>query len=56
MMFDNALHKMSVMLVIIVNEVNFGQIYMWLQEKSLFGMGALLHNPSPGEYLTGKYL
>ena len=55
MMFNNALHKMSVMLVIIVNEVNFGQIYMWLQEKSLFGMGALLHNPSPGEHLTGKF-
>ena len=44
---------MCVMLVVIVNEVNFGQIYMWLQEKSLFGEGALLHNASPGEYLTG---
>merc|ERR1719273_3097161 len=41
------------MLVVIVNEVNFGQIFLWLQEKSLFGMGALLHNPSPGEYFTG---
>ena len=36
-MLSNALHKMSVMLVIIVNEVNFGQIFLWLQEKSLFG-------------------
>ena len=42
MMFFNALHKMSIMLIVIVNEVNLGQIYMWYQEKSLFGMGALL--------------
>ena len=41
------------MLVVIMNEVNLGQIYLWYQEKSLFGMGALLHNASPGEYLTG---
>ena len=52
-MFFNANHKMSVMLVVIMNEVNLGQIYLWYQEKSLFGMGALLHNASPGEYLTG---
>ena len=52
-MFINALHKMSVMLVVIVNEVNMGQIYLWLQEKSLFGMGSLLINLSPGENLTG---
>ena len=42
MMYCNTLHKMSVMLIVIVNEVNLGQIYLWLQEKSLFGMGALL--------------
>ena len=36
-LFSNALHKMSIMLVVIVNEVNFGQIFLWLQEKSLFG-------------------
>ena len=42
MMYFNTLHKMSVMLIVIVNEVNLGQIYLWLQEKSLFGMGALL--------------
>ena len=53
-MFFNAIHKMSVMLVVIINEVNLGQVYLWLQEKSLFGEGALLHNPSPGEFLTGN--
>ena len=52
-MFQNALHKMSVMLVIIENEVNLGQIYLWFQEKSLFGMGALLQSTSPGEFMTG---
>ena len=53
-MFQNALHKMSVMLVIIVNEVDLGQIYLWFQEKSLFGMGALLKSQSPGEFMTGE--
>ena len=52
-MFSNALNKMGMMLVIIVNPVNFGQVYLWLQEKSLFGEAALLHNASPGEYLSG---
>jgi len=52
-MFSNALNKMGMMLVIIVNQVNFGQVYLWLQEKSLFGEAALLHNASPGEYLSG---
>ena len=52
-MFYNAIHKMSIMLVVVINDVNLGQIYLWLQEKSIFGDGALLHNASPGEYLTG---
>ena len=50
-MINCALHKMSVTLVIIRNEVNLSQVYLWLQEKSLFSMGALIHNPSPGESL-----
>ena len=43
---------MSVTLVVILNEVNLSQVYLWLQEKSLFSMGALLYNPSPGEALS----
>ena len=52
-MFYNAIHKMSIMLVVVMNDVNLGQIYLWLQEKSIFGDGALLHNASPGEFLAG---
>ena len=52
-MFHNAIHKMSIMLVIVMNDVNLGQIYLWLQEKSIFGEGALVHNASPGEFLAG---
>jgi len=68
-LFHNALHKMSVIIVIIVNEVNLGQIrdledweslgqiYLWFQEKSLFGMGALLQSQyGPGEFMTGADL
>ena len=54
-MVNCALHKMSVTLCVIRNEVNLSQVYLWLQEKSLFSMGALLHNPSPGESLR-QYL
>ena len=50
-MLNLAVHKMSMTLVIILNEVNLSQVYLWLQEKSLWGMGALLYNPHPGEYL-----
>lgn len=31
-----------------LNEINLAQVFLWLQEKSLFGMGALLYNPTPG--------
>ena len=32
----------------ILNDVDLAQVFLWFQEKSLFGMGALLHNPNPG--------
>ena len=35
-MFRNALHKMSMTLVVVVNDINFSQVFLWLQEKSLF--------------------
>ena len=46
------LDKMGVMYVEIVNEVNMAQVFLWLQEKSLFGEASLLFNPSPGVYFT----
>ena len=32
------------------------QVFLWLQEKSLFGQGSLLHNPSPGVDFSGADL
>ena len=28
------------------------QVFMWLQEKSLFGEAALVFNPAPGLFFT----
>ena len=47
-----SLDLMSVMSVEIVNNINFAQVFVWYQEKSLFGPGALLHNPTPGMAFT----
>ena len=43
-----ALSTMIVMFVEIHNEINLAQVFLWLQEKTLFGMGAILWNPTPG--------
>jgi hypothetical protein len=43
-----ALDFFSVMYVECIAEVNLPQLFLWLQEKALFGMGALLYNPTPG--------
>ncbi len=43
-----ALHKMGLTLVEVQNRVNLAQVFLWLQEKTLFGEAALLFNPSPG--------
>jgi len=32
----------------ILNEINLSQVFLWLQEKSLLGEGALVFNPAPG--------
>jgi len=39
---------MSMMYCEILTPINLAQVFLWMQEKSLFGMGALLFNPSPG--------
>ena len=44
-----ALYKMGLTLAEIQGPgVNLAQVFLWLQEKTLFGEGALLHNPTPG--------
>merc|ERR1712126_684577 len=36
----------------ILNEINLSQVFLWLQEKSLLGGGALVFNPAPGLFFT----
>merc|ERR1712126_101625 len=36
----------------ILNEINLSQVFLWLQEKSLLGEGALVFNPAPGLFFT----
>jgi len=43
-----ALDVMSITFCEILNDIEFPQVFLWLQEKSLFSMGSLLHNPAPG--------
>jgi hypothetical protein len=45
---DKTLHSMRMMYCEIISEVNLPQVFLWLQEKTLLGMGALLYNPSRG--------
>ena len=43
-----ALDVMAITFCEILNDIDFPQVFLWFQEKSLFSMGALLHNPAPG--------
>ena len=43
-----ALDIMAITFCEILNEIDLPQVFLWFQEKSLFSMGALLHNPAPG--------
>jgi len=43
-----ALDVMGITFCEILNDVDLPQVFLWFQEKSLFSMGALLHNPAPG--------
>jgi hypothetical protein len=44
----NALNHMSLMYCEVLTPMNISQVFLWMQEKSLFGMGALLKNDNPG--------
>jgi len=48
-----SLDRMGVTLVRVLNEVNMAQVFLWLQEKSLFGEAALVYNAAPGVFFTG---
>ena len=43
-----ALGGLSFMYVEILNEISMPQVFLWMQEKTLFGMGAFLENKAPG--------
>ena len=47
-----ALDLMGITYVEIINDINMAQVFLWLQEKSLFGEAALVFNPTPGNYFT----
>jgi len=47
-----ALDLMGLTYVEIINDINMAQVFLYLQEMSLFGEGAMLHNPTPGIHFT----
>ena len=49
---DLALRKMAFHLIDIQNDINLTQVFLWLQEKTLFSEGALVFNPNPGVDFT----
>lgn len=47
-LYQKQLHGFSLMYIELLTDDNVQQIFLWMQEKSVFGMGRLLHNPHPG--------
>jgi hypothetical protein len=47
-LLTNATERMSIMSCMVLQDINLAQLFLWIQEKTLFGMGRLLFNPSPG--------
>jgi hypothetical protein len=45
---EGLLNKIRVMYMEAPEALGTQQLFLWLQEKALFGMGALLFNPTPG--------
>jgi len=54
--YSDLLHQqldlMGVTFCEVMNEINLSQVFLWLQEKSLFGEAALCFNPAPGLFFT----
>mmetsp|Transcript_8514 Transcript_8514/g.13817 ORF Transcript_8514/g.13817 Transcript_8514/m.13817 type:complete len:462 (+) Transcript_8514:152-1537(+) len=44
----NSLNRMSIMYCQVLQDVDLAQLFLWMQEKTLFGMGRMLFNPTPG--------
>ena len=51
-----AVDRMGVTLCEIVTEVNMAQVFLWLQEKTLFGEASLVENKTPGVFFSGADL
>lgn len=47
-LFRTQVDHFSIMYIELLTNDNLQQIFLWMQEKSIFGMGRLLHNPNPG--------
>lgn len=43
-----AIPGFSMIYMEVLNEISMPQVFLWLQEKSLFSLGSLLWNPAPG--------
>jgi len=50
---EKAVEGMALMYIEIINEVNLAQVFLWMQEKALFGQGSMLLNAQPGVTMTG---
>jgi hypothetical protein len=48
-LLTRTLRHMYVVMVDVKSDVNLALVFLWMQEKTLFGMGVLLENPSPGK-------
>lgn len=51
-LFEKQLRGFTCMYVELLNDDNLQQVFLWMQEKSVFGMGRLLSNPHPGVDFT----
>jgi hypothetical protein len=47
-LFRKQLYGFTFMYIELLTDDNLQQVFLWMQEKSLFGMGHLLFNPHPG--------
>jgi len=51
-LFRKQLYGFSFMYIELLTDDNLQQVFLWMQEKSVFGMGRLLFNPHPGVDFT----
>eukprot|EP00658_Telonema_sp_P-2_P052640 TRINITY_DN4086_c0_g1_i15.p1 TRINITY_DN4086_c0_g1~~TRINITY_DN4086_c0_g1_i15.p1 ORF type:complete len:288 (-),score=62.32 TRINITY_DN4086_c0_g1_i15:145-1008(-) len=51
---EQATGGMQLMYIEILNEISLPQVFLWMQEKTLFGEVSLLFNPQPGVHFTAS--